>query len=625
MNMRMSLMSRGLSASLLTLFTLLVVFCSAIPVYAADQDKAADNWCGTQQIFEQKYAAKYGRAPEACALEGPCDNPSVRDQYPAATGAKIRIRVMVHIISEDDGTNPFTDSVTIMNQIATLNEDYAQVGIEFEGHINQVRSSAWRNLSENEIWSMKNNTAIAPDSFLNVWPTQVDFGYSYGTFPWDSDSQSRQGGIVMGHFHWNGFNSVFSHEVGHCLGLWHTFHGIEEVNTCGSCYEYVGADSATADKLGDFCSDTPPTPLNRNCFDPNGVEECSGLEWGYTMPENYMGYAPESCYEIFTPQQSSRIRCWLKDQLASWAYPFTTEITNTFGPSPHEVNFSAGTFRDVTSWQWQFGDDKTSNEDTVAHLYEVPGVHTVTLQLNSPDGTYQTSFPDTVYIYADTLRIDPYEVTGDGDILVAVSAHNYLPLKNVIIPVTWEGPISMTYLGATTEGLRSSSILPSQLNYSSALKRVALQLNFQSVPPLAPGDGPILNLRFRLTGAHAGDTNTVRFTTWASFVAGMTCSQGAYQPVTENGTIYLAGGSSCCTGPSAGNIDGSPDNQVSLGDLSALIDHLFITLSPVACIEEADVDLSGQPNPGPDAVSLGDLTVLIDHLFISLNPLPPCP
>ncbi len=78
--------------------------------------------------------------------------------------------------------------------------------------------------------------------------------------------------------------------------------------------------------------------------------------------------------------------------------------------------------------------------------------------------------------------------------------------------------------------------------------------------------------------------------------------------------------SGCCTGPSIGNIDGSADNLVSMGDLSALIDHLFITLEPLWCEEEANIDLSAD-----GLISLGDLMTLIDHMFITLDPLPPCP
>ncbi len=77
---------------------------------------------------------------------------------------------------------------------------------------------------------------------------------------------------------------------------------------------------------------------------------------------------------------------------------------------------------------------------------------------------------------------------------------------------------------------------------------------------------------------------------------------------------------SCCYGPSLGNLDHSADGWVTMGDLTLLIDHLFISLEPLVCMDEANVDLS------PDhLVTSGDLMVMIDHLCISLAPLPACP
>ncbi len=76
----------------------------------------------------------------------------------------------------------------------------------------------------------------------------------------------------------------------------------------------------------------------------------------------------------------------------------------------------------------------------------------------------------------------------------------------------------------------------------------------------------------------------------------------------------------CCTGPSRGNIDGSLDNLVTMGDMTVMIDHLFISFAPLACVDEANVDVSSD-----GLVTMGDLTVLIDHLFITFEPLPPCP
>ena len=41
---------------------------------------------------------------------------------------------------------------------------------------------------------------------------------------------------------------TMSHEMGHCLGLWHTHHGVDEVSECGSCYER--ADGLNGDITG---------------------------------------------------------------------------------------------------------------------------------------------------------------------------------------------------------------------------------------------------------------------------------------------------------------------------------------------------------------------------------------
>ena len=99
---------------------------------------------------------------------------------------------------------------------------------------------------------------------------------------------------------------------------------------------------------------------------------------------------------------------------------------------------------------------------------------------------------------------------------------------------------------------------------------------------------------------------------------------GYVEDTTGNRDMYLASiprvlsvtvDTSCCVGM-RGNVDCSIDNQVSLGDLTALQDILF-NGAPICCEEETDID-------GDTHVSLGDLTALIDYLFISFTPLPSC-
>ena len=74
-----------------------------------------------------------------------------------------------------------------------------------------------------------------------------------------------------------------------------------------------------------------------------------------------------------------------------------------------------------------------------------------------------------------------------------------------------------------------------------------------------------------------------------------------------------------------GNIDCSPVQAPDISDMQRLIDHLFISMNPVCCVEEADVDVSGQPDPLPEDVDISDVQLLIDHLFINMIDLPACP
>lgn len=91
---------------------------------------------------------------------------------------------------------------------------------------------------------------------------------------------------------------------------------------------------------------------------------------------------------------------------------------------------------------------------------------------------------------------------------------------------------------------------------------------------------------------------------------------------TEPGPHGIMAQQECCVG-TRGNVDGSLDQAVTLSDLSAMIDNLFITLTPLTCWEEGNLD--GSLPEGPGSVTLSDLSALIDHLFITLGPYPACP
>jgi hypothetical protein len=76
----------------------------------------------------------------------------------------------------------------------------------------------------------------------------------------------------------------------------------------------------------------------------------------------------------------------------------------------------------------------------------------------------------------------------------------------------------------------------------------------------------------------------------------------------------------CCQGQ-VGDVNGNGEDEPTIGDVSLLIDALFISVTSdiVPCFTEADVNQSGGLEPEWSDVTIGDLTILIDYLFISVG------
>ncbi|UCC45524.1 MAG: hypothetical protein JSU65_06300 [Candidatus Zixiibacteriota bacterium] len=69
-----------------------------------------------------------------------------------------------------------------------------------------------------------------------------------------------------------------------------------------------------------------------------------------------------------------------------------------------------------------------------------------------------------------------------------------------------------------------------------------------------------------------------------------------------------------------GNTDYDPQDLVDIGDVTRMIDYLFVSMEPLYCPEEGNVDGSEG-----GVVDMGDLTALISYLFIPPHtPLAPC-
>jgi len=76
-------------------------------------------------------------------------------------------------------------------------------------------------------------------------------------------------------------------------------------------------------------------------------------------------------------------------------------------------------------------------------------------------------------------------------------------------------------------------------------------------------------------------------------------------------------GDACCCVSPTGNVDCDAVGGIDIGDLSALIDFLYISFTPLCCPAEANTD--GQPG-----IDISDLSALIDYLYISFTPTAGC-
>ncbi len=302
-------------------------------------------WCGTTRSYYRRHPqeALLSAMSGTCVVQGLPDTPAIRNAaIPTASAPWKTIRVLFHIFTKDDGSAPTSTAADVQGALNQLNADYAPGRIRFVStgllthastRFRQPPKFANDDAQGAFINAMKTSYAVAPARQLNTFVIEAETMdptlLGEGTLPWDSDALTATGGFFCDNNAFGAGKRTATHEFGHCLGLWHPFHGTEEVQLdgCGGCREVVGRTPAEGDVTGDFCSDTPPTSRNFNCGAPvdnpdtpanEAVDSCTGKPFGATDFSNYMGYADDSCINHFTAQQSGRMRAWIDYKLKSW-------------------------------------------------------------------------------------------------------------------------------------------------------------------------------------------------------------------------------------------------------------------------------------------------------------------
>jgi PKD repeat protein len=294
----------------------------------------------------------------------------------------VTIPVAVHVVAHADGYGDLT-SQEISAQMQVLNQAYNGTSYSFSlASTDRTYNTKWstHRYGSRDERRMKQALAVDPATTLNIYFCDIGGGLlGYATFPDMYPEDDYRHGVVCLFASVPGgaaapYNEgdTATHEVGHFLGLYHTFQG--------------GCNNP-----GDYVADTPPEASPAyGC--PIGRDSCAG--GGADPIHNFMDYTDDDCMDRFTTDQGARMDQQMglyRPTMAggSTGTPPTAAFsgTPTSGNDPLTVQFSDQSSGAPTSWSWNFGDSGTSTSQNPSHTYNGVGTYTVRLTVANSDGS----------------------------------------------------------------------------------------------------------------------------------------------------------------------------------------------------------------------------------------------
>ena len=363
--------------------------------------------------------------------------------------SKAQIDDGIRIINEDfQKLNSDTSGVRqiFRNLIEDVDIEFRLARIDPAGNCTEGVTRTNSDLTFNKRNEPKSLIGWDPFSYLNVWiVNSIRSGgggniLGFAQFPPPSSGPASTYGLVVRADEWGSIEAAsgtdgrtVTHEIGHCLNLYHPFQG-----SCGSFCQ----------ASGDFVCDTPPQFDDNNNSCNFSINSCSNDDLGgnvtnnnpYSsnvpdMLENYMGYGL-SCLAMFTPVQKNRMYAAINaySKLSNLVDTVNLRQTGTndgylapnciptaevldfdkFICAGDSVTFSENSFGGpINTYSWSFpgGTPSISSQVNPTITYNTAGEYDVTLRVSNASGVDSIVLTDYVHVSANTAIYSGFNYT----------------------------------------------------------------------------------------------------------------------------------------------------------------------------------------------------------------------
>ncbi|MSR62237.1 MAG: zinc metalloprotease [Planctomycetes bacterium] len=268
-----------------------------------------------QSSFFMDHGMRCGsdRLPQFLALGAPVDcsssNTTIKPEYDPSTGT-ITIPVWVHEIRNTAGTLGVLNGTQISSQISALNSAFSSAGFQFTLAGTTLTKN---NSNYNDRGTYYNTLARDVNNNLNIYTNTASGNLGYAYVPNGGGVVGNKFDRVVIYYKALGKPGTYGapynegdttvHEVGHYLGLYHTFQG--------GCASASGCATN-----GDLICDTQPEGAAHfsPCTDPATCGNPDPIT-------NFMDYSDDPCMNNFSSNQKNRMHCTVNN--------YRTRISNT--------------------------------------------------------------------------------------------------------------------------------------------------------------------------------------------------------------------------------------------------------------------------------------------------------